>query len=259
MLTPRHPLRSRFTPLWLYRRQLRRARLCALLTVCSTAGVALLLQGLPQREAWHSEGERGAFTGIPYTAAADTAPQTESGARPAPRRVELPVAAPPSAPPALLIAAELPEAAETREQQLVVDIPAEPTLLTLTEEADFGESADTPAVAARPSTRPAAEQRRSAAVAATARRTPPAYREAPKPPYPPTLRARRISGSVGVRIAVSAEGVPTEVTVISPSGHSEFDSTVRRWILAHWRFLPAQADGLATAAHVQTRIDFVPQ
>lgn len=258
MLTPRHPLRSRFTPLWLHRRQLRCARLCALLTVCSAALFALLLQGFTQRAAWSSDGERGAFTGIPYIAAENAAPQTASSARPAPRRVELP-AAPPSAPPSLALAAELPEAAETQEQQLIVDIPAESAPLTLTETDDFGESADTPAVAARPSTRPAAEQRRSAARAATALRTPPAYREAPKPPYPPTLRARRISGSVGVRIAVSAEGLPTEVTITSPSGHSEFDSTVRRWILAHWRFLPAQADGLATAAHVQTRIDFVPQ
>lgn len=249
MLTPRHPLRSCFSPLWLHRRRLRCARICALLTGLAAALLALLLHGVPQPAAWNSAGEEGVFCGIPYTAAEDSAP-SENSAHPAPRPIAL-APAPPSTPPTLLTAAELPEPTLLPEQELVAEQP----LLTMAEE-DSWEASTPPAPAAeRP--RPAAAPRRTALATAEAP-SPPAYREAPKPPYPPALRARRISGSVGVRIAVSAEGLPTEVTITAPSGHTEFDSTVRQWILTHWRFHPAQADGTPIAAHVQTRVDFRP-
>lgn len=245
MLTPRHPLRSRFSPLWLHRRQLRHARFCALLTGLTAVAGALLLHGLPQPAPWQSEGEEGVFLGIPYTAAADSAP-TESNSRPTARHIALPPA-PPSTPPTLLTAADLPEPAPVPEQELVAEQPQ----LAMAAEENWEEHTTDVSAAAR--SRSGVTPQRTSLSAAP---TPPVYREVPKPPYPPSLRARRISGSVGVRIAVSAEGVPTEVTITAPSGHSEFDTTVRRWILAHWRFHPAQANGTPIAAHVQTRVDF---
>ena len=74
---------------------------------------------------------------------------------------------------------------------------------------------------------------------------------APRPPYPSAMRKRRITGSVGVRISVSPQGLPTAVDIIRPSGHSEFDTTTRSWILRHWRFQPA-----STAAVFTTTVHF---
>ena len=73
----------------------------------------------------------------------------------------------------------------------------------------------------------------------------------PRPPYPSAMRKRRITGSVGVRISVSPQGLPTAVDITRPSGHSEFDTTTRSWILRHWRFQPA-----ATAAIFTTTVHF---
>ena len=86
--------------------------------------------------------------------------------------------------------------------------------------------------------------------------TPPAYLSNPKPPYPAAMRQRRIQGSVGVRIAVSQQGTPTAVNITRPSGHAEFDSTARSWILRHWRFRPATTAGKATASTVTTTVRF---
>ena len=65
------------------------------------------------------------------------------------------------------------------------------------------------------------------------------------------MRKRRITGSVGVRISVSPQGLPTAVDITRPSGHSEFDTSTRSWILRHWRFQPA-----STAAVFTTTIHF---
>lgn len=97
-------------------------------------------------------------------------------------------------------------------------------------------------------------QPQTAPVAASG--TPPAYLSNPKPPYPSSLRLRRIQGAVGVRIAVSPQGIPTAVEITHPSGHSEFDSTTRSWILRHWRFRPATSAGKATAATVTATVRF---
>lgn len=82
------------------------------------------------------------------------------------------------------------------------------------------------------------------------------YLSAPKPPYPVALRMARAEGSVGVRIAVSAEGKPTHVSVVRSSGYSEMDSTAVRWILEHWRFHPEKRGGHAVASTVTTSIHF---
>lgn len=87
--------------------------------------------------------------------------------------------------------------------------------------------------------------------------TPPSYREAPEPPYPPTLRAERTEGTVRVRIAVDAQGKPTKVVITQSSGHREFDMTAYEWILQRWHFNPAHRGGLPIAGVVSTSIRFV--
>lgn len=84
----------------------------------------------------------------------------------------------------------------------------------------------------------------------------PEYLSNPKPPYPAGMRQRRIQGSVGVRIAVSPQGLPTAVDITQPSGHAEFDFTTRNWILRHWRFRPAKRGGAAVASSITTTVRF---
>lgn len=87
--------------------------------------------------------------------------------------------------------------------------------------------------------------------------TPASYRSAPPPPYPASLRERRISGSVGLRIRVSATGHPTSAEITASSGHPDLDSTARRWVLAHWTFHPATRNGSPLESTIRTSVRFV--
>lgn len=232
---------------WHHRRRLHTARLCGLLTALLLPGIGALLHGFPHHAVWQSEGDAARFTAVPYAVPAQ-AEEPPATAQPTPR----PALRAPQAPPPAVLALFHGEVLPAPTEELQTDIPQEDALAEL--DIDF------PVEEERPITTSPRRQVLAAAspAATTAKRTPPAYRDAPKPPYPAALRARRIGGSVGVRIAVSAEGMPTEVTIIAPSGFGELDRNTRRWILDRWRFLPAEADGKPIAAHVQTRIDYVP-
>lgn len=85
---------------------------------------------------------------------------------------------------------------------------------------------------------------------------PASYRSAPPPPYPASLRERRISGSVGLRIRVSATGRPTAAEVIS-AAHPDLNSAAIRWVLAHWTFHPATRNGTPIDSTIRTSVRFV--
>ncbi len=85
--------------------------------------------------------------------------------------------------------------------------------------------------------------------------TPPQYKSTPEPPYPPELRSRRLSGSVRVRILVSAQGVPTSVIILQ-SPHPAFSAAAKRQILASWRFFPARSHSSPVPSSVTTSIHF---
>lgn len=233
---------------WHHRRRLRTARLCGLLTALLLPSLALLLHGFPHHAVWQSEGEAARFTAVAYTEPESAATQTQDTASPPAPALRVPLASPPAVP-VLYHAELLPEATE----EPLTDIPREDALADAV--CDISEE-EAPAQPTPKPARPRAVAAVPAAAQSPATRTPPAYRDAPKPPYPAALRSRRIGGSVGVRIAVSAEGLPTEVAITTPSGHAELDRHTRSWILTHWRFRPAEADGTPIAAHVQTRIDY---
>lgn len=235
-----------------HRRALREARVRLALAVLLPAVGAGLLFCLPP--ALQHGAEAAQFTAVPYAAPRAAEPMLVERAH----RVTLPCEAPAVATvvPPLICRSEIevPESAELAWEGEAA--AAEPTVFSAAEEELWLAAAATPEMAKKQET----VREKSPAAApepALARRTPPAYRSAPVPPYPAELRARRIAGSVGVRISVSAEGLPTEVAVVEPSGYAAFDTAARRWIMAHWRFHPATADGSAVASHVQTRIDFV--
>ena len=60
-----------------------------------------------------------------------------------------------------------------------------------------------------------------------------------KPSYPASARNMGISGSVGVRVLVSADGVPESVTVVASSGNSSVDDSVVQ-AAYKWRFDPSR-------------------
>lgn len=153
-----------------------------------------------------------------------------------------------------------------------VELPPMPELLAA--EADDAEPFAPPAASSRrtvdrrtaaaaPRAASAAQRVASAAaeVPASAAQegefTPPAYWKAPKPPYPASMRQSRIEGSVQLRIALDAQGHPRRVDVVGGSGHVEFDSAARLWVLEHWQFKPARRGAQAVPGTVLTRVHFV--
>lgn len=70
-----------------------------------------------------------------------------------------------------------------------------------------------------------------------------------KPEYPPLARRNRVQGSVMVRMLVSAQGVPGEITVVKSDPPGVFDSSVLRAVSA-WRYSPAMKDGRAVPVWV---------
>lgn len=247
------PFPTPFTAWWHYRRRVRAARHCGLLTALLLPGLAALLHGLPHHAVWQSDGDNARFTAIPYSApenVTESTQQAQSTPRPALRA--------PQAPPPDILALHTADALPAPPEEPQAELPTDDSLAALDIDTPFEE--ETEPTPARPAVRRSSRAQASAApaAAAPAKRTPPAYQDAPQPPYPAALRARRIGGSVGVRIAVSAEGKPTEVSITSPSGFAELDRSAKNWILSRWRFRPAELDGKPIAAHVQTRIEYRP-
>lgn len=85
---------------------------------------------------------------------------------------------------------------------------------------------------------------------------PPAYKNCPKPPYPPVMRQRREERTVGILIEINAEGTPTAVNITRTSGNHTLDQHTRRWILKNWSFVPARLNGRNTAARISTELHY---
>lgn len=83
----------------------------------------------------------------------------------------------------------------------------------------------------------------------------PALLHGAKPEYPPLARRNRVQGSVTVRMLVSAQGVPGEITVIKSDPSGVFDSNVLRAVSA-WRYSPAMKDGRAVPVWVTLPLHF---
>jgi len=81
------------------------------------------------------------------------------------------------------------------------------------------------------------------------------YLDNPKPPYPALSRRMGEAGKVVLRVQVAASGLPTDVTLHTPSGFERLDraalDTVRRW-----KFVPARRGDEAVAAGVLVPIVF---
>jgi protein TonB len=77
-----------------------------------------------------------------------------------------------------------------------------------------------------------------------------------KPPfYPETARRSGWEGRVIVRVEVSAEGVPTSVTLAKSSGYGVLDQAALRSVKG-WRFQPRSMGGIAMAGVVDVPVSF---
>ena len=197
-------------------------------------------------------GRAFSFTGI-----AGVQPQPQQPPPPTPH-APLPPLPPPSEAVVTisLPMAPLPPPTPAEAEELPLPTPADELLLPLPDE-----SAKPPPPPAPPA------RRRPAAIAATPPSapggpaapayTPPAYLHTPKPPYPPAMRQSRLEGTVRLRIALDAEGHPRQVDIITGSGHTDFDTTARLWVLKHWRFSPARRGAQPIPGSVITSVHFV--
>ncbi|UPY39426.1 energy transducer TonB [Sediminicoccus sp. KRV36] len=75
------------------------------------------------------------------------------------------------------------------------------------------------------------------------------------PPYPEAARLRGEQGTVGLELAIGADGKVVSVTVARSSGSPMLDAAARRAV-QDWRFRPAMRDGDAVAGTIRTSVHF---
>lgn len=246
---------SHISPTHLYQKQVRRAWLSLWLMLPAILGLFIGIFYLPIDQIF-SGWENTTFNGIPFI------PQQQQEKSKAAKPLKA-VAASVKAP-VIELFPIVPTPQPMPEQHLLVDIPTEDVF----EDETFEVEEDwTPEPTPTPAPAPVAKQSkpkqtstRTAAPApkkaATIVSTPASYRQAPPPPYPSTLRRRKLEGQVGVRIRISAEGTPEHVDISSPSPHREFNDTARSWILRRWLFTPATQNGTPIPSVIQTTVIF---
>jgi protein TonB len=80
--------------------------------------------------------------------------------------------------------------------------------------------------------------------------------EGPTPPYPVQAIRQGITGKVVLRIEVDANGRPVDGRIERSSGSRLLDQAALKFVLAKWRFVPAQSGGQAIASTALVPIDF---
>jgi len=76
-----------------------------------------------------------------------------------------------------------------------------------------------------------------------------------QPSYPPLARLIHAQGPVVLQMTIDAQGVPTDVRLIS-SPHQSLDAESLR-VARLWRFEPARLDGRAVAAQFRLTLNFI--
>jgi len=67
----------------------------------------------------------------------------------------------------------------------------------------------------------------------------------PPPYYPAAARAAGLQGTVKLRVAVEASGMPSSVSVIASSGHSILDAAARDHVQRRWRWPTGEVRSIA--------------
>ncbi len=76
------------------------------------------------------------------------------------------------------------------------------------------------------------------------------------PPYPPIARRIGAEGRVTLRLTVTAEGRVAQADIVTSSGRDDLDQTAQEWIVAHWIYKPASANGVPVASKALATVTF---
>src|SRR6478609_8946956 len=76
------------------------------------------------------------------------------------------------------------------------------------------------------------------------------------PPYPPVARRIGAEGKVTLRLTVTTEGRVSQADVVTSSGRDELDQTAQQWIVAHWIYKPAMANGVPVISKALATVTF---
>ena len=76
------------------------------------------------------------------------------------------------------------------------------------------------------------------------------------PPYPPIARRLGAEGKVTLNLTVNADGRVAQADIVTSSGSAELDQAAQQWIVAHWKYKPALANGVAAVSHTLATVTF---
>jgi len=76
------------------------------------------------------------------------------------------------------------------------------------------------------------------------------------PPYPPIARRLGAEGKVTLNLTVTAEGRVAQADIVTSSGSGELDQAAQQWIVAHWKYKPALANGVPAVSHTLATVTF---
>jgi protein TonB len=82
------------------------------------------------------------------------------------------------------------------------------------------------------------------------------YRSNPPPSYPIQALRNHEQGTVLLRVEVDPSGQPMNVSIERSSGSRSLDQAARQQVLRHWRFVPAERDGMAVPAIGMVPVQF---
>ena len=76
------------------------------------------------------------------------------------------------------------------------------------------------------------------------------------PPYPATAIRQGAQGKVLLRLTVLESGRVARAEVVTSSGNDALDQAAQAWILAHWTYRPATAQGAPVASQALASVSF---
>ncbi|MDR3528079.1 MAG: energy transducer TonB [Rhizomicrobium sp.] len=76
------------------------------------------------------------------------------------------------------------------------------------------------------------------------------------PPYPPMEARLGNEGTVLLRLIVGPDGLVKAASVIRSSGYVGLDRAAQAWVMAHWRYQPAQRGGTAVESAANVAVSF---
>jgi TonB family protein len=87
--------------------------------------------------------------------------------------------------------------------------------------------------------------------------TPPRRTKVYVPPYPASLRGKRIHGEVGLKVEIDEAGAVAHVSITRPSDHDEFN-TLAVDAARRCTYEPARVDGVAVVRSIDITVQFQP-